>query len=45
MAVNKMIAIVPTMQVTLCSDHRLIDGATAAQFLKSFREYLEEKIE
>ncbi|MDO8302084.1 MAG: dihydrolipoamide acetyltransferase family protein [Sedimentisphaerales bacterium] len=44
-AVNKMIAVVPALQVVLCSDHRLIDGATAAQFLKSFREYLEEKID
>jgi pyruvate dehydrogenase E2 component (dihydrolipoamide acetyltransferase) len=44
-AINKMIAIAPMMQVTLCSDHRLIDGATAAQFLKSLKEYLEEGIE
>ncbi|MDO8303755.1 MAG: 2-oxo acid dehydrogenase subunit E2 [Sedimentisphaerales bacterium] len=43
-AINKMIAIAPMMQVTLCSDHRIIDGAVAAQFLKSFKEYLEEKI-
>ena len=43
-AINKMIAIAPMMQVTLCSDHRIIDGATAAQFLKSLKEYLEETI-
>jgi pyruvate dehydrogenase E2 component (dihydrolipoamide acetyltransferase) len=43
-AINKMIAIAPMMQVTLCSDHRLIDGATAAQFLKSLKDYLEEKL-
>jgi pyruvate dehydrogenase E2 component (dihydrolipoamide acetyltransferase) len=44
-AINKMITIAPMMQVTLCSDHRIIDGATAAQFLKSLKEYLEEKVE
>jgi pyruvate dehydrogenase E2 component (dihydrolipoamide acetyltransferase) len=44
-AINKMIAVAPMMQVTLCSDHRIIDGATAAQFLKSLKEYLEEKVE
>ena len=43
-AINKMIAIAPMMQVTLCSDHRIIDGATAAQFLKSLKEYLEGAI-
>ena len=43
--INKTIAIAPMMQVTLCSDHRLIDGAASAQFLKSLKEYLEQKIE
>ena len=43
-AINKMITVLPMMQVTLCSDHRIIDGATAAQFLKSLKEYLEEEI-
>jgi pyruvate dehydrogenase E2 component (dihydrolipoamide acetyltransferase) len=43
--INKIVTAVPTMQVVLCSDHRIIDGVTAAQFLKSLKEYLEEKIE
>lgn len=30
------------MTVTLSCDHRVIDGATGAEFLKSFRAYLEE---
>jgi pyruvate dehydrogenase E2 component (dihydrolipoamide acetyltransferase) len=42
--INKAIAVAPTMQVVLCSDHRIIDGAIAAQFLKSVKEYLETKI-
>lgn len=32
------------MKVTLCSDHRVIDGAQAAQFLQSIKRYLEEQI-
>lgn len=30
------------MKVTLSCDHRVVDGATGAQFLKSVRSYLEE---
>lgn len=30
------------MKVTLSCDHRVVDGATGAQFLKSLRGYLEE---
>ena len=33
------------MSVTLSSDHRLIDGAIAAQFLGRFRSILEEPLE
>jgi pyruvate dehydrogenase E2 component (dihydrolipoamide acetyltransferase) len=43
--INKIVTAVPMMQVVLCSDHRIIDGVLAAQFLKSLKEYLEEKIE
>jgi pyruvate dehydrogenase E2 component (dihydrolipoamide acetyltransferase) len=43
--INKVITIVPMMEVVLCSDHRIIDGATAAQFLKALKEYLEQRIE
>jgi pyruvate dehydrogenase E2 component (dihydrolipoamide acetyltransferase) len=32
---------VPTLALTLSSDHRLIDGALAARFLRAIRERLE----
>jgi pyruvate dehydrogenase E2 component (dihydrolipoamide acetyltransferase) len=35
------VAAVPTLTLTLSSDHRLIDGALAARFLKAMRERLE----
>ncbi len=35
------LAVRPTMRVTLSSDHRVIDGAEAAQFLKTLKEMLE----
>jgi pyruvate dehydrogenase E2 component (dihydrolipoamide acetyltransferase) len=34
----------PIMKVTLCSDHRVVDGVVAAEFLASMRIYLEEQI-
>jgi len=42
--INGMIAIQPMMRVMLCSDHRIIDGALAAEFLKAIKLYLEEQI-
>ena len=30
------------MTVTLSADHRAVDGATAAEFLRTLRELLEE---
>jgi len=38
------IAVRPIMKVTLCSDHRVIDGVVAAQFLNCLKEYLEHEI-
>lgn len=38
------IGVRPMMKVTLCSDHRIIDGAVAAQFVKAVKDYLEEHI-
>ena len=43
-SVDGTIGIKPMMKVTLCSDHRVIDGALAAQFLQSVKRYLEEDI-
>ena len=42
--IDGMIAIKPMMKATLCSDHRVIDGALAAQFLQAIKRYLEEEI-
>jgi pyruvate dehydrogenase E2 component (dihydrolipoamide acetyltransferase) len=36
--VNGSLAIRPTMTMTLSSDHRLVDGATAAQFMRDLAE-------
>jgi pyruvate dehydrogenase E2 component (dihydrolipoamide acetyltransferase) len=32
----------PRMRVTMSCDHRVVDGATGAQFLQTLRQYLEE---
>jgi len=32
------------MKVTLTCDHRVVDGATGAQFLQTFKQYLEEPV-
>ena len=38
---NDVIAIRPMMNLCLSYDHRLVDGAYAAQFMKELRENLE----
>ncbi len=38
---NDVIAIRPMMNLCLSYDHRLVDGAYAAQFMRQVREYLE----
>ena len=43
-AIKGGIGIRPMMKVILCSDHRIIDGALAAQFLQAVKTYLEEEI-
>jgi pyruvate dehydrogenase E2 component (dihydrolipoamide acetyltransferase) len=42
--VNGEVKPVKTMKVTLSCDHRVVDGATGAQFLQTFRELLEEPV-
>ncbi|MEC9488679.1 MAG: dihydrolipoamide acetyltransferase family protein [Halanaerobium sp.] len=38
---NGKVTIGKTMKLTLCADHRLIDGAVGANYLKKLKEYLE----
>jgi len=38
---NKAVEIHPVMKLTLSYDHRIVDGAPAAQFLSRIKEYLE----
>jgi pyruvate dehydrogenase E2 component (dihydrolipoamide acetyltransferase) len=40
-AVNGNVEIKPLMKLTLSYDHRVVDGAPAAQFLSRIKEYLE----
>ena len=37
-------AVVPgnTMKVTMSCDHRVVDGATGAAFLNTFKQFMEE---
>ncbi len=44
-AVNGKVEIKDMMSITLSSDHRLIDGAVAGQFLAHLREILEQPLE
>lgn len=41
---NKQITVASMMNVTLSSDHRSVDGAVGAEFLKAFRRYIESPI-
>lgn len=43
-AVDGEMQIRPRMRVTLTCDHRVIDGATGAEFLRTFKSYLEDPI-
>jgi pyruvate dehydrogenase E2 component (dihydrolipoamide acetyltransferase) len=40
-AIDRQVVVRPVMKVTLSYDHRVIDGAAAARFLKTFRELAE----
>ena len=41
---NGEIVVGNTMKVTLSCDHRVVDGATGAQFLQTFKDIMEEPI-
>jgi pyruvate dehydrogenase E2 component (dihydrolipoamide acetyltransferase) len=42
--VNKEVVVRPMMKLTLSYDHRVIDGAKAAQFMKTLRGLMEDPI-
>ena len=42
---NKEMVIRPIMEVSLSSDHRVIDGATAARFLNRLKEIMEDPMQ
>ena len=41
-AVEGQVVIRPRMRITMSCDHRVIDGATGAQFLQALKGFLEE---
>jgi pyruvate dehydrogenase E2 component (dihydrolipoamide acetyltransferase) len=41
---NQEVVVRPMMKVTLSYDHRVIDGASAAEFMKTPKEFMEEPI-
>jgi pyruvate dehydrogenase E2 component (dihydrolipoamide acetyltransferase) len=41
---NKEVVVRPMMKVTLSYDHRVIDGARAAEFMKTLKEIMEDPI-
>lgn len=42
--INKEITIRKKMKVTMSCDHRVVDGATGAQFLQTFKSYMENPV-
>lgn len=43
-AVNGLIKVANMMNITLSADHRCVDGAVAAEFLKALRDFIENPI-
>jgi pyruvate dehydrogenase E2 component (dihydrolipoamide acetyltransferase) len=43
-AVDRQIVVRDRMKITMSCDHRLIDGATGAEFLKTLRQFLEQPL-
>jgi len=41
-SVEDKFIVAPYMTVTLSADHRVVDGATGAQWLAAFKSYLED---
>ncbi|MGZ8797428.1 MAG: dihydrolipoamide acetyltransferase family protein [Thermoanaerobaculia bacterium] len=43
-AIDRQIVVRDRMKITMSCDHRLIDGASGAEFLKTLRQYLEQPL-
>ena len=43
--IDGQVAVRNVMRVTLSADHRVVDGATAAEWLKTFRSILEQPLQ
>jgi pyruvate dehydrogenase E2 component (dihydrolipoamide acetyltransferase) len=41
---NRQIVVRDRMKVTMSSDHRIVDGAAGAEFLKTLRQYVEQPL-
>ena len=44
-AIDGQVQVRTVMRVTLSADHRVVDGATAAEWLKTFRTILEQPLQ
>jgi len=42
--IDKQIVIRERMKITMSCDHRIVDGATGAEFLKTLRQYVEQPL-
>lgn len=43
-AIERQLAVRDRMKITMSCDHRVIDGATGAEFLKTLRQYVEQPL-
>ena len=43
-AVDRQVVVRDRMKITMSCDHRVIDGATGAEFLKTMRQYVEQPL-
>jgi pyruvate/2-oxoglutarate dehydrogenase complex dihydrolipoamide acyltransferase (E2) component len=43
-AENGQIVVRPRLRLTMSCDHRVVDGATGAKFLRTVRDFLEEPV-
>ncbi|HEX6086048.1 MAG TPA: 2-oxo acid dehydrogenase subunit E2, partial [Thermoanaerobaculia bacterium] len=41
---NRQVVVRDRMKITMSCDHRIIDGASGAEFLKTLRQYIEQPL-